>query len=290
MKPIIAMDIGGTNMRIALIDERFRILKVMRFPTLVGDKAAFMNQVAATIEALGSDMKDVSAISIGVPGQVDASGHIKTLPNIHIDDVALAPFLEERFHKPVHIRNDAEMAALCEAKLGAGKRHKRTYFVTISTGVGGALVVNHALVNSSYEIGHTLFPYKGKFYEFERIASGSGLIALCAMNGLEIQATSLFFSLVNSGNPQALAIFEDWLDLMATFLNRVQNLFEPDIIALTGGVMKSRDVFFEKLARKVHRVPVVPAEFGDDAGLMGAASLVLFAATVTTKTKLGDAL
>jgi glucokinase len=284
VKPIIAMDIGGTNMRIALIDEHFHLLKVMRFPTVIGDKAAFMNQVAETIEALDYDLKSISAISIGVPGQVAASGHIKTLPNIHIQNVALAPFLESRFHKPVYIRNDAEMAALGEANLGAGRHRKRTYFVTISTGVGGALVVNHQLVNSSYEIGHTLFPYKGKFYEFERIASGSGLISLCAMNGLDIQATSLFFSLVNSSNPQAMVIFEDWLDLMASFLNRVQNLFEPDIIAITGGVMKSRDVFFEKLARKVHHVPLVPAEFGDDAGLMGAAALVLFDPTVNSKT------
>ncbi len=285
MKPIIAMDIGGTNMRIALIDEQFHIVKVMRFPTKIGDKAAFMEQVAATIEALECDFKDISAISIGVPGQVDSSGHIITLPNIHIHDVPLSPFLKERFHKPVYIRNDAEMAALCEANLGAGKRSKRTYFITISTGVGGALVVDHQLVNSSYEIGHTLFPYKGKYHEFERIASGSGLMALCAMNGLEIQATSLFFSLVNSGNPQALAIFEDWLDLMAAFINRVQNLFEPDMIAITGGVMKSRDVFFEKLTRKVHRVPLAVAEYGDDAGLMGAASLVLSTPTVNTKTR-----
>jgi glucokinase len=272
MKPVIAMDIGGTNMRIALIDSNYHLLKVMRFPTIVGDKDMFMHQVAQSIHELDVKIRDVAAISIGVPGRVDSDGHITTLPNIKIQDIPLPTFLRRRFHVPVYIRNDAEMAALAEANLGAGKHFRRTFFITISTGVGGALVVNHELKYSSDEIGHTLFLYKNKYYEFEQIASGTGIINLCALNGLAVQASSLFFSLVGSGNPEALSVFEDWLSLMSAFINNIQTLFEPDIISITGGVMKSKDLFFDQL---VHRVPsskLVKAEFGDDAGLMGAAS------------------
>lgn len=271
MKPIVAMDIGGTNMRIALIDEQYHLLQVMRFPTVVGDKDAFMNQIGEVIKQLDVDSSTFEAISIGVPGRVRFDGHIDTLPNIKIQDVDLLPYLRRRFHVPVYIRNDAEVAALAEANLGVGKRFSRMFFVTISTGVGGALINERHLVYSSDEIGHTVFPYASSHYEFEKIASGTGIINLCKLHGLEIQASSLFFSLVNSGNPVALKIFSDWLDLMSRFFTNIQHLFEPDIIALTGGVMKSRDIFFDKLVKRLPKVHLVPAEFGDDAGLMGAA-------------------
>jgi len=126
MKPVIAMDIGGTNMRIALIDANYRMLKVMRFPTIVGDKDMFMHQVAQSIHELDVSIKEVEAITIGVPGRVESDGHVTTLPNIKIQDIALPPFLRRRFHVPVYIRNDAEMAALAEANLGAGKHARRT--------------------------------------------------------------------------------------------------------------------------------------------------------------------
>ncbi len=272
MKPVIALDIGGTNMRIALIDEHFHILKVMRFPTLTGDKTIFLNQVLEAIKELEINEKDISAISIGVPGRVRSDGHIDTLPNIKIQDVPLASFLKRRYSIPVYVRNDAEMAAIAEATLGAGKKYRRTYFLTVSTGVGGALVSQGQLQYSSDEIGHTLYSYKNKYYEFEQIASGTGIINLCALNGMTVQAASLFFSLVNSGNLEALRIFEDWLSLLANFLNRVQTMFEPDVIAMTGGVMKSKELFFDKLSKKLPHSHLVKAEFGDDAGLMGAAS------------------
>lgn len=280
MKQVIAMDIGGTNMRIALIDANYRMLKVMRFPTIVGDKDMFMHQIAQSIHELDVSMKEIDAITIGVPGRVDSDGHIATLPNIKIQDISLPPFLRRRFHVPVYIRNDAEMAALAEANLGAGKHVRRTFFITISTGVGGALVVDHELKYSSDEIGHTLFLYKNKYYEFEQIASGTGIINLCALNGLSVQAPSLFFSLVNSNNPEALNVFEDWLTLMSAFIENIQTLFEPDIIAITGGVMKSKDLFFDKLARRLPHSRLVKADFGDDAGLMGAASYAFHLPTV----------
>lgn len=272
MKNVIALDIGGTNMRIALIDDHYRLLKVMRFPTLTGDKEVFIHQVAQAIQELNAPLKDVKAISIGVPGRVQPDGHIVTLPNIKIQDVGLLPFIKRKFHLPVFIRNDAEMAAIAEANLGAGRGRQRVFFITISTGVGGALVVKGQLQYSSYEIGHTLFAYKNKYYEFEQIASGTGIINLCALNGLNVQAASLFFSLVASGNLEANLIFEDWLTLMSDFINMIQKLFEPDVIAITGGVMKSKELFFDKLKLRLPQANIVKAEFGDDAGLMGAAS------------------
>ena len=287
MKQVISMDIGGTNMRIALVDELYRINKVMRFPTIVGDKTAFLNQVASIIGALQVNMDDVSAISIGVPGRVDDEGFITTLPNIKIKEIPLASFLKKKYQKPVFVKNDAAVAALAEANLGVGKHFKRTYFITISTGIGGALVVNHQLQYSNDEIGHTLFPYKNGYYELEQIASGTGIINLCALNNLPVQASSLFFSLVNSGNIQAQAIFNDWLDLMSAFLNLVQHQFEPDIIAIAGGVMKSKDIFLEKLTTRVKGGNLRPAEFGDDAGLMGATSLAFQFLSVNNKTPQG---
>jgi len=272
MSQVLALDIGGTNVRVALIDDKYQIIKVSRQATMVGNLDIFLTQVSEAIRDLGVDLSQVKAVGIGVPGRVRASGHIDSLPNIKIQDVPLTAYLKERLALPIYIRNDAEMAALAEAKFGAGRGHPSMFFVTISTGLGGAFVRDGRLSYASDEVGHTLFKYQGKHYELEQLASGSGIVRLSALNGLSVTRAQEFFALLEKSDAGAMRVYEDWIILLVKFVAMVQTLFEPAVIAVTGGVMRSKHLFFEDLKRRVPGSILKPAEFGDDAGLIGAAN------------------
>lgn len=270
MKKIAALDIGGTNTRVALIDENYNIEKIVIRPTVVGNVDLFLDNVLKTIEEAIPDCNEIEAFACGVPGRVRYDGFIYALPNVHIDNVPLTS-LSKKLHKPFYVLNDAEVAALSEANVGPYKDCKSLYFVTISTGVGGAFTRNGKLVSTSYEIGHTMTKYRGEIHEFEHLASGTGIIRLCDMNGLNVGSAKDFFNLVRSKYPLAMTVYNDWLDLLADFFKMIYEAFTPEIFTLTGGVMKSSDLFFDDLKKRLPGMRLEICGTGQNAGLLGSA-------------------
>lgn len=271
MKKIIALDIGGTNTRVALINEDYKIESILINPTVVGNLDLFLESVKKTILEGVKDFTDVIAIAAGVPGRVRHDGFIYALPNIHITSIPLSDYLQKEFNLPVFVRNDAEIAALAEANVGPYKDYHSLYFVTISTGVGGALCIDGRLFNSSYEIGHTMTAYHNEIHEFEHMASGTGIRRLCDMNGLNIANASEFFELVKNDHPLAKRVYKDWIKMLSEWIEMVQDNFSPEVFTLTGGVMKSKDLFFEDLRRACPNSNIQECACGQEAGLVGAA-------------------
>ncbi len=271
MRNVLALDIGGTNIRVAVIDEDLNILKVIRRSTTIGSIKLFLEQVCSIIDEIDPESFHVTAIAAGVPGRVRWDGFIDALPNIHIDNIPLKEYLEARYKVPVYVKNDAEVAGFAEGIAGAGKDVRSSFFITISTGIGGALVCDKRLKNSSYEIGHTLFNYRGNYYEIEKIASGMGIGQLLELNGLAVLPAHLFFDRVASKDELYLPAYHDWLSLLSAFIQYIQKAFEPDVIVLTGGVMKSSKVFFDDLQMLNTNAILKRAQFDQDAGLIGAA-------------------
>ncbi|MBQ7244560.1 MAG: ROK family protein [Bacilli bacterium] len=271
MKKIIALDIGGTNTRVALINEDYKIESILINPTVVGNLDLFLESVKKTILEGVKDFTDVIAIAAGVPGRVRHDGFIYALPNIHITSIPLSDYLQKEFNLPVFVRNDAEIAALAEANVGPYKDYHSLYFVTISTGVGGALCIDGRLFNSSYEIGHTMTAYHNEIHEFEHMASGTGIRRLCDMNGLNIANAREFFELVKNDHPLAKRVYKDWIKMLSEWIEMVQDNFSPEVFTLTGGVMKSKDLFFEDLRRACPNSNIQECACGQEAGLVGAA-------------------
>ena len=271
MKKVIALDIGGTNTRVALINENYQIEKILINPTVVGNLDLFLASVRDTIKEAIDDFTGVVAIATGVPGRVRHDGYIYALPNVHITAIPLSEYLSKEFNLPVYVRNDAEVAALAEANVGPYKDFKSLYFVTISTGVGGALCINGSLVNSSYEVGHTMTAYHNEIHEFEHMCSGTGLRRLCDMNGLNVEDARAFFELVKNGHALAVRVYKDWIKLLSEWVGMVQDNFSPEVFTITGGVMKSKDVFFEDLRRACPFSRLEECGCDQYAGLLGAA-------------------
>ena len=270
MKKVIAFDIGGTNTRIALINEKFVIEKEEIIPTRRDNVEVFLSSLDELIQKF--DLKDVIAFGVGIPGVCNReTGYIYDLPNVHIKDIPLGEFIESKYHKKVFVRNDAEVACLAEAVLGAGKDFDRTFFITISTGLGGALAVDQ--VNQDYitEIGHTAYEYKGKMNEYEGLASGTGLPKLAKLNGLDVKDSKELFALIKAKDPRALNVYNDWLMILSDFIHMIENSYYPDVICVTGGVMKEKDIFFEDLKALCPESNIVECHFKEEAGRIGAA-------------------
>lgn len=266
---VVAIDYGGTNVRAALIDKNCQMIHRVQEKTRPGSKGVFLNQVVGLIRKLKLE-EDPIAIVIGVPGRVQDNGHIDELPNVNVVDIDLKGHLAKFFTAPVYVLNDAVIAAYGEAVQGAGKGLLRTYFVTISTGIGGCLVEDGNIKNISEEIGHTLVPYKGEHYELEKIASGEGVVKLAMLNGIKYADAQSFFNDVQSLKPFVLPVFDDWINLISDFFNYIQEAFSPNVITVTGGVMNSKHLFWNTLVSKLPHINLVETRFGDDSGLIGA--------------------
>ena len=270
MKKALSLDIGGTNLRCALINENYEIEKVIVKSTSNSTVEVFLKQVEEIIEEVGVT-DDVVAISMGVPGRVRWDGYVYELPNIGIKSIPLADHINNKFHKTAYVKNDAVMASLAEACLGEGKDYDASFFITISTGVGGALVRNGKVEVPSDEIGHTLIKYNDQYYEFERLNSGRYLVDLCALNDLYVLSAKEFFELKAAGNEKALHVYEIWMQNLTNLIQFVRKYFDAKIIILTGGVLKSKDYFLDDLIARNSNIKIALAKFDQTAGLIGAA-------------------
>lgn len=272
MKKVLSLDIGGTNTRIALVNENFVIEKELIYPTIRNSKEAFLANIKKIIIDLDVNLDEVIAFGAGLPGVINReTGYIYDLSNVHISDIPFGEFIYNEFHKKVYVRNDAEVAALAEATLGKNSKYSRVFFITISTGLGGALVIDK--INQDYvtEIGHTAYKYHGQMTEYELIASGNGIVNLCNINGLSVNNSGEFFTLVKNSDPKAIYVYKQWLSVMTDFINMIEESYYPDVICVTGGVMKAKDIFFKDLCELNPLSNIVECAHSDKAGIVGAA-------------------
>ena len=273
MNLVIALDIGGTNLRGAVVNDQYKFLEVKVLPTPLNDVNKFLKEVKNIIDQLLIKHPQVKAIACGVPGRVDTLGGIDILPNIGIRHVPLKSFLETTYRLPVVIKNDAVMAAIAEGNLGFGKTLKSSYFITISTGIGAAFIANHQLKHSSEEAGHMLVPFAGGYEELEKVASGQGIVNLAKHHGVTVADAKTFFLRLSQQDSSIQPIFQQWLGYLTQFLKWVDRYYAPEAFILTGGVLKSKAFFWDALQAAVPHIPLAMATFGQDAGLMGAANL-----------------
>lgn len=274
MKKVISLDIGGTNLRAAIINNQYEIEKVIiKDNTTFGDIDAFYRNIISLINELDFDVSEIENICIGLPGRVRSNGKVDELINVGIKNVDIPKILGSRFDLPIYVKNDAEVALLAESYLGVGKDYNSVYFLTVSTGVGGGYTYKKEAKEIGLEIGHTPFLYKGKYYDFETIASGKGIVKLAKINGLVVESAPKLFEMIKNEDEKALYILNEWLNLFTDFLQFINKIYQPEVIAFTGGVMKSKDLFFSKLQEKNPNLNLAECIYKQNAGLIGCACL-----------------
>lgn len=269
MKKVLAFDIGGTNTRLALVNEKFEVERELVTPTPLNDSKKFMDNVLEMIAQF--DLTNVVAVGAGVPGVVNReTGFIYDMSNVHAPNIEFGKTITEKFGLPVFLRNDAEVACLGEACLGAGKGFSRVFFITISTGLGGAMCVDQECQDYITEVGHTSYIYNGIVDEYHMV-SGTDLPRLAKYNGVKIENARDFFTRYKAGEEGATKVYKEWLKVLNDFIHLVASSYSPDIIVMTGGLMKQKDVFFNTLVELNPDILIKECMFSEKAGLMGAA-------------------
>ena len=311
----VGIDFGGTFVKMALVNDHGEVKARTRFSMEnVKTREAWMAEVEKGIaelkKASGHPRFAYTGIGIGVPGFVDHErGFIYELPNVPgWKGVHLAEMLETRFNKRVHVDNDVNVMALGECTFGAGRVYQHAVFVTLGTGVGGGLLINNKLYRGAYgmagEIGHMSIQMYGikspqgfggleQYIGNRRItektvkelkAGRKSLITKMVGGDVSLVTPKIIAQAAVKGDQLAKEIFDFMADCLATMFASVTYLLQPQVFIVGGGVSKSGDVLFVPLQKHlrerlsphfIDRIEVKPAELGDDAGVIGGATMAL---------------
>ena len=302
---VAGIDIGGTKIAVALAAPGGRVISSTRFRTRVeaGPHAVLEDAVAEIKRMLGAAGTKLTAIGVGCGGPLDRQkGLILSPPNLPgWDEFPIMSLLEERLGAPVRLDNDANAAALGERAYGAGRGLDDLVYNTISTGIGGGLIVGgkivHGVGDGAGEVGHmTVLPDGppcgcGARGCLEAICSGTS-IARRAREKLRAGASSSLSSLgadavtaravaeaARNGDPLATEVWEETVHYLAVGVGNLFNVLAPEAVILGGGVSTAGEQLFEPLRRSVRgRVKMLPAEkisvvqaaLGGDSGIYGA--------------------
>ena len=310
----IGVDIGGTNVKIALVDEKGIIAYSNSVPTRaeMGYEYTIQNIISTIKDSLKeshNDISNIGGIGFGLPGQIDSvNGIVRLLPNIPgWVEVPLAKIVQDEFKVPVKLDNDVRVATLGELNFGAGKGCQNLVCLTVGTGVGSGIVLNGQLVRGASmtagEIGHVVVERTdgeicgcGSRGCLEAYASGPSIVKMAkdyiaggkSTKFKEIAAGNeitpfMVYEAAKQGDAVAKQIFNIVGEYLGVALVSVVNLLNPEKIIVGGGVGQAGDLLLNPVREAIQRrciptsaaaVEVVPAQLGESAGVVGASLLV----------------
>jgi glucokinase len=313
---VVGVDVGGTKVASGLVDRDGKIKAQIRTPMVAnGEAREGLDAVFSAIDlVLGSDPQARSLIrGIGIcsPGPLDPkTGVVINPPNVSCwRNFPLAAEVEKVYRVAVRIENDANGAALAEARWGAGRGYRNLFYTGIGTGIGTGIILDGHIYNgrtgAAAEGGHMSIDYHGprcgcgKPGCIEVLAAGPAIarraraklaagqgcrsILLDLANGnIDGVTSEMVGQACAADDPIAKQTLQETVDLLSLWLSNIVDLLEPDAIIIGGGVAAMLDPFFGDLADRMakyciisrcHEIPLLKAHYGPDAGIAGGAAL-----------------
>lgn len=320
----IGIDLGATTVKGGVVTSDGKILADQKVDTLANKgPATVIRQIAYAIRELLSNSKgaEIIGIGIGAPGVVGLDGGVvKHPPNFSgWTEVSLGEEIQKEFRIPVKVENDANVAALAEARFGAGRGHRDFLFVIWGTGVGGGIILDGKIYRGPHggagEIGHMTIDYNGpvcgcgnrgcvEAYVGQRHLSqrtrerleallsaqkslpggSSSKIVELVQGNFELIEPYIISMAAQQGDLLAKEILEEAGELLGVGLASVLNVLDLRYVIIGGGISAAEQFVFDAIERSVRSrvlkgskedIHVVPAQLGNAAGILGAASLVL---------------
>ncbi len=293
MKTYIGIDLGGTNVRVAKVTSDGEVLNQVKGPSYAMESAeVIMNNIIDLIKQIPA-YEECYGIGIGVPGPVDTQRGVMVLSsNIPaLKEYPIPAKLTREFNMPVYMDNDANVAGLAEALVGAGKGKGIVYYTTLSTGIGGALIINGKVLSGKHghagEIGNMIIDRNREKVShlnagcIECEASGPAITRKGnALLNASINHAGEVFELADNGNEMAEKIVDDACADLAVMYSLIAHVVDPDCFILGGGLMKSKDSFLPKVVEqfktivheKMRDIDFIEAEL-EEPGIIGAAML-----------------
>ncbi|MGE5583035.1 MAG: ROK family protein [Bacillota bacterium] len=310
----IGVDLGGTHIAAGLVDDNGKIINKGSVPTLrersyqeiIKDMAMLILKI---IKDSGKELKDIQGIGIGSPGTPNGrEGILVYANNLKFNNVPVRAEVQKYINLPVYLDNDANCAALAESVAGAAKGVENSITITLGTGVGSGVVINHKIYNgfnyAAAELGHIVIVSGGVLCTcgrkgcFESYASATALIRQTREAAVK-NPDSLINRLVNGdlnkidakipfdaagqGDVTAKKVVKKYIKYLAEGLANIINAFQPEVMVIGGGVSNQGEVLLKPLRKMIYEriyckegVPQTElkvAQMGNDAGIVGAAML-----------------
>lgn len=281
----IAVDLGGTHVRAAVVDERGTVLNRVRRSTPSDDPSpAFLVDLLGEVQG----DEDCGRAVIGLPGVIDHENELLVkAPNLPQRWIPMLTdsWLTERSGLAISLANDADLAAVGEATFGAGRGFRDVVYVTISTGIGAGIVLGDRLMRGRYsggELGHTILSRTalaaGEPATVEDLGSGTSMSRRARAAGLSFSGPELAEK-VREGHPEATDVWTKAIESAAAGIVNLCWIVTPQAVVIGGGVGMNGDLVLptvnaaiEAHGPGVSKVAVLNAGLGDDAALAGAAA------------------
>lgn len=310
-KYCFGIDVGGTTVKMGLFTTEGELLDKWEIPTRKEDGGSYiLNDVAASVEAKLAEKNiakaDVAGAGIGVPGPTLDTGYVSICVNLGWKDKNPTNELSELLSIPVKAGNDANVAALGEMWKGGGEGYLDVVLLTLGTGVGGGIIINGEIAPSHRgvggELGHiTVNPDEeatcncGNHGCLEQYASATGVVRIAkkllaaskeesSLRTLETVTAKDVFDAAKAGDHLAVEAVEVLGKYLGLVVANVALTVDPDVFVIGGGVSKAGQVLIDVITKYYHKfakiigdnkAKVVLAKLGNDAGIYGAARMVL---------------
>lgn len=285
MVEYIGIDMGGTNIKVGAIDRNEKLIFEYKEPTFKDVKYADdLYEKIVNLIKMVPDFNRAKAIGVGIPGSIDLkTGKLTTLRNISmLKDYPFREKLADEFDAPIYFENDARIAALAEALKGKGRGKKIVCYITISTGLGGGVVINNQIYTGSSNLGgyFSRVILDGEDTSDSLISSS----ALCRQArekiSENIKSTQELFELEEKGNIEAKQIVDKFKKNLVVLLLNISSIINPDIIIIGGGVINAKDRFLQDVINdfriKAHPLvkdTIIDTVLFEEPGILGAALL-----------------
>jgi glucokinase len=298
----IGVDLGGTKVAAAILDGEGNILSSHKYPTNSekGSDSVVADLVGWINERLQKEKYNPKALGIGVAGQIDVNGTVRSAPNLNWRDVPLKTRLEEKLGLPVIVTNDVRAATLGEWEYGSGKGVNDLVVLFVGTGIGGGVITNGRLLtgctNTAGELGHITIIVDGRICHCPKRGcmeayGGGWAIAERAQEavrndssaGKAEQITAATVSKAyHNGDKLALNLVMETSHYIATGVSSIVNAFNPCLIVLGGGVIEGIPELIQMIEKQTKKEALKPAieklrftkaSLGGKAGVVGAAAL-----------------
>lgn len=296
----IGIDIGGSHVAIGLINGNGKII-AKEDQDLNNDLRSkdyckklvntIIELITKILEEKKIDIKEISLIGIAIPGTVSET-HIIKAKNLHIKDFNIVSEINKYFNIPIVLRNDAKCAAIAEKEYGSLKKYDDALFLTIGTGIGGAVYLGGKLLKpkkyEGFEIGHMVIKKdgikcncgrKGCFEKYASMKTFKDRIQ-SKFNNKNLTGKEIKELLTDKSYQKEIEeIIDEYIEDLSIGLANLINIFEPEVISIGGGFVHFKDILLEKLVNKLNKedmlfnnqvVPkIITAKLKNDAGIVG---------------------
>jgi glucokinase len=305
---IIGVDLGGTKMLLGVLDADSKVLWESREASTGQTEEELVELLVREVGEAHAARPGVAAVGLGIPATIDHDkGVAISAVNLPLEDVPIRDLVGERTGLPVFVDNDATVAALAEHLYGAARGAENAVMLTIGTGIGGGLILGGEIYRGSTgagaELGHTVIDLDGPPCQgncpgrgcVETLASGTAIgregrqaaerAPDSALGKLQAEGRTIDGEAVTeaalAGDATAQGVFDLVGSRLGVALTSFANIFEPEVFVIGGGVIAAGDLLLDPARRELEaralppmkRIPVVPAELGSDAGMIGAAAM-----------------